>query len=539
MTLREYELKLQSQRDELDRTNAELVAQKAALQKLADEHARLRKTYQQVLLELEKLKRGVVGPKSERIKQAEQQLSLLEALLSSMPPIGATESDGADTEPQAPAHKTKKRAPHGRRHPESLEHLPTVTIRLEPALDETQRAELEQVDVEVSESIEYRAAGFVRLRVERPKYVKKTPQGKTFMIADLPERGIHRCLAAPSLCAHVLVSKFADHLPLHRQERIFRRQGLHLPRSTLGDWVQASHALLKHVVDAMWQEAKTSDWISIDATGILIQAKDQCRRKSFFVLVAQRDHVLFHAAQREDRFEPLSLLGGYRGYVLADASAIYHELYRCNAGIVEVGCWAHARRKFFDALSTDREAALRGLALISKLYQAHDATKQADGTWHVQNRARLAQAVLDPLYVWVEQATAQPDDKTPLRLALNYLRNHKEPLTRFLGDGRLRLDNNLSELELRRQVLGRKNWLFCGSDDAAHWNTTIVSLIASCALHDIEPWAYLKDVLTLLPSWPTSRALELSPKHWLRTSQQPDVQAALARLDLLARAAPP
>ena len=127
-----------------------------------------------------------------------------------------------------------------------------------------------------------------------------------------------------------------------------------------------------------------------------------------------------------------------------------------------------------------------------------------------------------------------PDD-APIAKAMNYLVNHKVPLTRFLDNGMLRLDNNLAELELRREKVGAHNWLYCGSDDGAHWNATVVSLIASCQLHEIEPWAYLRDVLTLLPSWPAKRVLALAPKYWNETRQQPDTQQRLASLRLLGR----
>lgn len=516
---------------------ATIAEQQKQIEKLEAERERLRKLYEKTLFELEKMRRGLVGPKSEKLRVAEEQLSLLETLLSSLPPVGTPEP--ASEPPAAPLAdpKPKRHTPHGRRKPDDLSHLPVIVMRLEPTLSDEERANAEEIGVDVSESLEYQPAGYVRLRVERPKFRLRASSGTRLVQAEPVQRGIPRCLAAPSLCAHVLVQKYADHIPLHRQEKIFRRHGLTLARSTLSDWVQGSHTLLRHVVKAMWDDARRSPWVGIDATGILIRDSEQCRRKSFFVLVAARDHVLYHAAEREDRFEPLALLGGYEGYVIADASAIYHELYRQNEGIVEVGCWSHARRKFFEALSADKEQATRGLVLIGRLYEVNRQTRTNENEWQTELRAALARPIIDEIYAWVEAALATPDDKSPLRLALNYLHNHREPLTRFLTDGRLRLDNNLSELALRRQVVGRKNWLFCGSDEAAHWNTTIVSLIASCELHDIEPWAYLRDVLTLLPTWSQQSVLELAPKYWAATRARPEVAAKLHHLNLAARAA--
>lgn len=513
---------------------ATIAAQRQQIAKLEAERLRLRKLYEKALFELEKMRRGLVGPKSEKMRVAEEQLSLLETLMSALPPASAPATESP--EPSKPEPKQKKHTPHGRRKPDDLSHLPVVVMRIEPELSDEERAGAEEIGVDVTESLEYKPAGYVRFRCERPKYRIRSGNGTKLVQAEPIVRGIPRCLAAPSLCAHVLVQKYADHIPLHRQEKIFRRHDLTLARSTLSDWVQGSHALLRHIVKAMWDDARRAPWVGIDATGILIRDSEQCRRKSFFVLVAARDHVLYHAAEREDRFEPLALLGGYEGYVIADASAIYHELYRQNDGIVEVGCWSHARRKFFDALTSDKQGATRALVLIGRLYEVNAQMRKQDDEWHAELRAERARPILDELYAWVAKAQATPDDKSPLRLALNYLHNHREPLERFLADGRLRLDNNLSELALRRQVIGRKNWLFCGSDEAAHWNTTIVSLIASCELHELEPWAYLRDVLTLLPTWPQQAALELAPKYWAQTRARSDVAARLHSLDLVAQA---
>ena len=521
---------------------AQLAEKEEQIKQLVTERDQLRKAYAKALFELEKLRRGLIGPKTEKFRVAEEQLSFLASMLETFPPLGSETSEGEAKdalEPEPAPEPRKKPTAHGRRKPEDLGALEVRVLRLEPPMTTEERDLLEEIDVDVTSTIEYQTGRYVRLEVHRPKYRLKGQTGAAIEQASLPDRGIKRCLAAPSLCAHVLVQKYADHLPLHRQESIFRRAGVELARSTLSDWVQGSYALLRHVVQAMWEDAKTCPWVGIDATGILVQEKEQCRRKSFFVLVAARDHVLYHAAEREDRFEPVTLLGDYKGYVLADASAIYHELYRRNEDITEVGCWSHARRKFFEALPSDREGATRGLVLIRRLYEVNRLTRKGnEDEWDQQRRAELAKPVLAQLYDWVDAVSREPDEKGPLRLALNYLRNHREPLERFLSDGRLRLDNNLSELALRRQVIGRKNWLFCGSDKATHWNTTIVSLIASCELHDVEPWAYLRDILTLLPNWPKQRALELSPKLWTATKQRPAVAAQLAELDFLGRSTP-
>ncbi len=367
--------------------------------------------------------------------------------------------------------------------------------------------------------------------------VKPPAKPGSIVIAELPERPIPRGIAGPGLLAYVLVSKYADHLPLHRQEKIFRREGLHLPRSTLCGFVQGSVVLLSRIVDAMWEEAKANArWICIDATGVLVFAKGKCRRHHFWVMVAERDHVLFRYTKSHDGLVPAKLLEGYRGHVIADASSVYHELYRREPGIIECGCWSHARRGAFEALSSDEPRALVIIGFIGLLYDAQLlATDPKTGVTDGPKRKADAQPVIDKLYAWIEAEKPKVGSETPIAKAMNYIVNHRAPLTRFLDNGMLRLDNNLSEIELRREKVGAHNWLYCGSDDGAHWNATAVSLIASCQLHDIEPWAYLRDVLTLLPSWPAKSVLALSPKYWNETRQQPDTQQRLAALRLLGR----
>lgn len=273
------------------------------------------------------------------------------------------------------------------------------------------------------------------------------------------------------------------------------------------------------------------------ATARALAGREPLRPDSiFWVVVAEREHVLFRFTKAHDGLVPAELLKGFKGYVLADACAVYHELYRREAAITEVGCWAHARRHAFDALRSDEPRALVLIGFIGLLYDAHLlATDPKSGVTDGARRRADAAPVIDKLYAWIEAERSKVDADAPIAKAMNYVVNHKVHLTRFLDDGLLRLDNNLAEGELRREKIGAKNWLYCGSDDGAHWNAVVVSLVASCQLHGIEPWAYLRDVLTLLPAWPVNRALELAPKLWNETRQKPEAQQLLASLRLLGR----
>jgi hypothetical protein len=248
--------------------------------------------------------------------------------------------------------------------------------------------------------------------------------------------------------------------------------------------------------------------------------------------------VLFRYTPRHTNDGPKEFLRGYKGYVQADASAVFDALYRSEQ-VIEVGCWAHCRRHFFDALPSDRERALIAISFIRELFVIDKATAELPPSRRTEERRAHAEPVLERFRAWLEAQVELVLPKSPIAGAIGYAFNQWTALTRFLDDGRLKLDNNRSERELRREAVGRKNWIFVGTDDGAEWNATVVSLIASCALHGIEPWAYLRDVLILLPSWPRDRVLELCPKHWKQTLENTDARQRLAVSPWCRTAAPP
>jgi transposase len=529
--------------------------QAQARERAEHEREQYRKLYSLVLFELERLKRQLFGRKAESVDAAQVQLAfgpVFDALARAEAGDASAQADvQAELQklreeveqgrPQPDAERGKRRKGHGRRDFD-LEKAPVETIVLEPPERLLAGGDaLIKIGEEVSEHFDYRPSSIVRVRTVRPKYRRQssTPASSVspILIAELPERPIPRSVAGPGLISHVITQKFADHLPLHRQQEIFKRHGVHLPRSTLANLVQGGTALLRFIVEAMWQHARdNAAWLAIDATGVLVQALEQCRRGHFWVVIAERDHVLFRYTTKHNGSVPADMLAGFSGYVIADASSVYHELYRNEPGIIEVSCWAHARRYLYEALAADRERALVGIGFIGLLYDAHRAaTNPETGVTDTHKRRVAAEPILKRLYQWIAQERPRVVDESPIAKAMNYLVNHRESLSRFLEDGRLRLDNNLSELELRRQVVGRANWTFCGSDDGAEWNAIATSLIASCKLHNIEPWAYLRDVLTLLPNWPRSAVLELAPKFWKQTREQPQTQQRLASARLLGR----
>lgn len=543
----------------------------------------MRQRYEEQLVrlttELAILRRRVFGQKAERLKNAHAQRSFddilkeLGLLQAGDPAAGErTEEllsdleDEVDAPNPAPAGnkpaKPRKLTPHGRRKPEDTA-VPVERIVLEPAERGLPGGELlQKIGEEKTTYLDHRPGSVVRVEVVRPKYVRPEQAGTSstallaaeaaasrgeaaapaaveVLVADAPALPITRGLAGAALLAHVLVMKYADHLPLHRMERIFERDGVQLRRSTLCGFVQGSAALLSHVVEAMWKDARdNSPLLLTDACGVLVRAPERCRRGAFQVFIAPSRHVFFAYLRENNGAAVATLLEGFRGKLQSDASAVYHEAFRREPGIVEVGCWAHARRGFYDALPTARPLALVGIGFIGRLYDAHDeAADPATGIVDGARRRELAQPVLDELRRWIQQTRPACTAHSPIETALGYLERQWVPLTRFLDDGSLRLDNNPSELQLRHQKVGENNWLFCATDAGAAWNATVVSLIASCRMHGVEPYAYLRDVLTLLPDWPAQRALDLAPANWKQTSQRPEVVEQLERLQPLQRGA--
>ncbi|WP_434424123.1 IS66 family transposase [Nannocystis pusilla] len=511
--------------------DAERAELEARLHEVSSERDQYRLLYMQMLERCAMLERGIIaGKKAERFEGPTEQLAL--HVLGEL--LAPDEESAAPPEPPAKdesAVERERRRPMGRRRipPE----LPRITVEVLPL--EVQRDGLdafERIGEEVSEVLERRPASVVVVRLVRPKFVRRrTPQQDDVteppvLIAEPPERPIERGLAGPGFLADPLVRRWQDHLPLYRQESIHKRDGLDLARSTICGWHERLADLAAPLLKAMLHDAFTQPYLCVDATGVLVQAEEQCRRAHFWVLVAPERQLLYSYSHRHDSETTSRLLAGYKGYLVADAHSVYDHLYR-SGDVIEVGCWAHCRRYFYKALGSDPERALAALSLIKSLYRIERSLKTAPRKKREETRRQKSLPIVGTFFEWCDKQAPVVLEATPIADAIRYARNQRDALARFLDDGRLPLDNNVSEQHLRREVLGRKNWLFLGSDEGAHANTTFVSLLASCQLQNVEPWAYLRDLLCLLPAWPKSRILELAPAFWRKTLEQEDTKQRL------------
>ena len=337
------------------------------------------------------------------------------------------------------------------------------------------------------------------------------------LCAEIPGYLWPRCMADVSAITQVILAKYDMCLPLHRQERVSPRCGFHLPRSTQCDWLSAAFGDSYRIVDAMMDEARrTAFCIGTDATGAPVRMSRECASWHVFVFVADDDHIVFRPSRYHTSAAIAELLEGFEGHLLSDASLIYDALHR-DQGIVEVCCWAHVRRYFWKCRATEPALSLEGLAIISKLFEIGREAKEIAMPARTDERARRAQPILDLFDRWIERIRPRADDKSPLAAALTYYDNQREGLRTFLSDGRLRLDNNVCEQQLRNLVLGRHNWNYFENEAGLSWYCVFRSLIASCGLHGLEPQDYLEEILRLAPHWPSNRMLALSPKHWVAT----------------------
>lgn len=500
------------------------VRQIAQLERERDEYKKLVRLLQE---ENERLKRGLLGQKAERLPRNDAQLSL--AILDLMLGGQTTASKPEPPEPEQAVEAHTRRKPVRKGFSETL---PRVPIEIVPP--EVQREGLnafELIGEETREVLERRPASAVVVQLIYKKFVRKgrTTEEATgeVLSPEAVELPIQRGLAGPGMLADSIVRRWQDHQPLNRLEGIYAREGLDLAKSTLCGWHEQLAELARPLVAAMLMDAYAQPYLCIDATGVLVLAKERCRHGHFWVLVAPEKHVLYGYSKRHNSAAVDALLEGYQGYLVADAHSVYDHLY-VDGNVIEVGCWSHCRRYFFKSLESEPERAKAALSHIAALFRVERTIADAPRGKKEQVRRAKSRPLVDRLFEWCDAEVDRALDESPLATAIGYARNQRVALRRFLDDGRLPLTNNISELNLRRQVLGRRNWLFVGSDDGALVNTVFVSLLASARLHQLDPLVYLRDLFCLIPSWPKQRLLELAPAYWKQTLEQPDAQQKLA-----------
>jgi transposase len=377
-------------------------------------------------------------------------------------------------------------------------------------------ARLVKIGEETSEQLDYQPASLFVTEHVRYTYACHACEG-TVVTAERPAAPIEKGRPGPGLLAQVVTAKYADHTPLHRQVDIFARHGVTLARQTLCDWVAAAADVLTPLYEDLTATVLASRVIHTDDTGVpvLDRTRTATREGRLWVYIGDghpADIVYDYTADRS-RAGPRAFLGDFRGYLQADAYAGYDALY-ATGRIVEVGCWAHARRYFFDAKASDPGRALPALGFIQQLYAVERAVKDAEAETRRARRLADAGPVLARFRQWLDAQADVVLPKSPIGEAVGYARAQWTALTQYGQDGALAIDNNVAERALRKVVTGRANWTFCGSDAGGRRAAILYSFVATCQSHRLDPWAYLRDVLERLPSYPNRRRAELLPRAW-------------------------
>ncbi len=474
---------------------------------------------------LVKLHRMQFGRKSEKLaRQIEQLVLRLEELESNR-----SEQESTPPEPASvPAGSTASAAKPARRA--RPDHLPRHTRLHEPketVCPECQ-GELRKLGEDVSEMLEYVPASFVVIRHVRTKL--SCTKCDCIVQAEAPSRPIERGMAGPGLLAHVLVSKYCDHLPLYRQSEIYARQDVELERSTLADWVGGSAHLVQPLVEALRRYVTAASKLHADDTPVPVLAPGQGKTKTGRLWTYVRDDrpagdtaspaVWFAYSPDRKGEHPAQHLETFRGTLQADAYAGFNQLYE-SGRIAQAACWAHVRRKFYDLEQAHASPVAReALQRIGALYGIEEQIRGKPPDQRREVRQAQANPLLDSLRQWFEATLSKLSRKSETTVAIRYALSRWDTLTRYIKDGHIEIDNNAAERSLRGVALGRKNYLFAGSDAGGERAAAIYSLIGSAKLNGLDPEAYLRQVLTRIADHPINRIDELLPWNLKSTPVQ-------------------
>jgi transposase len=478
---------------------------------------------------IDALCRRIYGKGSEKVSAEQLALAFAQLPPEDAPAPAPVAPAGSKDEPEKEGDvKPARRKPTGRRP--FPENLPRKRTTVEPSPEELVchcGCEKTKISEKVNEKVNYTPASVFVEETVRPVYgCPKCHDGIT--VAPPPPQALEGSAAGSGLLAHIIVSKYVDHLPLYRLERIFERMGLRFSRSTMCGLLAQVEALLAPLGEEIIRRLRAGPYLQFDDTSVRVLTEEEQARRfgRVWVYLSPLDRlVAFDATATREHGGPLEFLEGFSGYLQGDGYSGNLTL-RKKAPVFIVGCMTHLRRYFVEALETDPRAA-HFIAFIKRLYVIEEAIR--DLTPAEKRAARQAEAkpILREMSLLGRAMEKDVLPKSPLGEALTYLRNQARYVYQYIRDGRLEIDNNGAERQLRGVAVGRKNWLFAGSMNGLRRAALLYSLVQSCKLVGVEPWAYLRDVLDRLPTHPQSRIGDLLPKEWAAArAAAPDASVA-------------
>jgi transposase len=462
-----------------------------------------------------KLRRMQFGRKSEKL---DRQIEQLELRLDELQATQEENTSASQTPAVAAVDAKGNEKPARRPLPE---HLPREVRKYLPKQDVCPDCggKLKLLGEDVSEILEYVPARFKVIRQVRPKLACACCE--RIVQAEAPSRPIERGVAGPGLLAHVLVSKYCDHLPLYRQSEIYAREGVELERSTLADWVGGTSQLLAPLVEVLRRHVLSATKLHADDTPVPVLAPGNGKTKTGRLWTYVRDDrpagdttpaaVWFAYSPDRKGEHPQAHLGHFTGTLQADGYAGFDAVYETGR-IQEAACWAHVRRKFYDLhVAHQSPVAAEAMERIAALYAIEKEIRGHPADERREVRGTRARPLLDSLKQWLEETLGKLSRKSDTAMAVRYALSRWEALLRYCDDGRIEIDNNAAERSLRTVALGRKNYLFAGSDAGGERAAAIYSLIGSAKLNGLDPEAYLRNVLSRIADHPINRIDELLP----------------------------
>lgn len=397
--------------------------------------------------------------------------------------------------------------------PESLRR---EEIIIEPSSDIT---DCKKMGEEITEVLEYQPGELYVKQYKRIKYAK--PNNSGVLIGELPSRPLEKAMAGEGLLAQIIIDKYVDHLPLHRQMQRFERNGIRLPYSTLTDWVSSTCKLIEPLFEALKKQVLSSSYLHVDETPIKVLDKKkegESHRGYYWVYQNSIDKIVFFDYQEgRGRDGPMEILQNFQGYLQSDGYNVYDVLDK-RENITLLHCMAHARRMFNEALQNDEVRAGHAMREIQKLYAIERTCKEQLLSFDQIKAERQQKSVpiLTALGQWMKEQYMQTLPKSAIGKALGYSIERWQKLSLYTQDGMLNIDNNPVENSIRPVAIGRKNYLFAGSHEAAKRSGMLYSLLGTCKMNGIEPYKWLKDVLKRIATHPINKIYELLPHHITR-----------------------